>query len=123
MLCAGRLYSERLESLTVDEQDVPWIFRSALHVAVWSNSVDVAKLLLHYGVDPNAGGQKPFTHEYYGSDTGSSPSPCTLSPNNLVCIFAVQRKRITIKPQTRVFFIPLIICLKIMNAIVNGFKY
>ncbi|XP_014668984.1 PREDICTED: uncharacterized protein LOC106810214 [Priapulus caudatus] len=73
-------YADRLESITVDEQDVPWIFRSALHVSIWSNAVDVARLLLHYGVDPNAGGVKPFVHEYYGSDTNSSPSPCMLSP-------------------------------------------
>ncbi|XP_052101647.1 uncharacterized protein LOC127735503 isoform X2 [Mytilus californianus] len=43
---------DRRESVT-PEADIPSIFKTTLHVAIRSNSVEVIKLLLKYGIDPN----------------------------------------------------------------------
>lgn len=43
---------ERRESVT-PEADIPSIFKTTLHVAIRSNSIEVIKLLLKYGIDPN----------------------------------------------------------------------
>ncbi|XP_064631376.1 uncharacterized protein LOC135489776 isoform X2 [Lineus longissimus] len=46
---------DRRESF-LTEPDVPIIFRNALHVAVQHVAIDVIKLLLRYGIDPNEPG-------------------------------------------------------------------
>lgn len=39
----------------------PLIFSNALHVAVEHGAVEVARLLLKYGLEPNQGGRLPFS--------------------------------------------------------------
>jgi hypothetical protein len=43
---------DRRESVT-PEADIPAIFKTTLHVSIKSNSLEVIKLLLKYGIDPN----------------------------------------------------------------------
>uniref|UniRef100_A0A0L8FQK7 Uncharacterized protein n=1 Tax=Octopus bimaculoides TaxID=37653 RepID=A0A0L8FQK7_OCTBM len=45
--------NDRRESVVTDISDVPAIFRTSLHVAVQNDSVDVLKILLKCGIDPN----------------------------------------------------------------------
>jgi hypothetical protein len=40
-----------------NEPQIPLIFTNALHVAVEHGAVDVARLLLKYGLEPNQGGR------------------------------------------------------------------
>jgi ankyrin repeat protein len=40
-----------------NESHVPLIFTNALHVAVEHGAVDVVRLLLKYGLEPNQGGR------------------------------------------------------------------
>lgn len=44
---------DRRESLATDASDAPLIFRTSLHVAIQNGSMDVLRILLKYGIDPN----------------------------------------------------------------------
>ena len=44
---------DRRESVATDASDVPLIFRTSLHVAIQNGSMDVLRILLKYGIDPN----------------------------------------------------------------------
>uniref|UniRef100_T1JNP2 Uncharacterized protein n=1 Tax=Strigamia maritima TaxID=126957 RepID=T1JNP2_STRMM len=56
----------RQESVSSGEPETPVIFLNALHVAVEHRALDVARLLLRYGVEPNEGGVTPT--EMYPND-------------------------------------------------------
>ncbi|XP_059477759.1 uncharacterized protein LOC132198045 isoform X2 [Neocloeon triangulifer] len=60
------------------EPEVPSIFINALHVAVMHGSVDVVRLLLKYGLEPDQQGSKPGG-EFGGrlSDSGANPNVLT----------------------------------------------
>jgi len=49
--------SDGCSSSSKDESHVPLIFTNALHVAVEHGAVDVVRLLLKYGLEPNQGGR------------------------------------------------------------------
>lgn len=51
--------SSSSSSLCSPHQLLPLIFTNALHVAVDSGSVDVVRLLLKYGLEPNGSGRLP----------------------------------------------------------------
>ncbi|XP_022239000.1 uncharacterized protein LOC106457380 [Limulus polyphemus] len=57
---------DRRESLSTD-QESPLVFSNALHLAIEHNSLDVARLLLKYGVDPNEKGVLPTDADLRGS--------------------------------------------------------
>jgi hypothetical protein len=53
--------SDGCSSSSVENETlVPLIFTNALHVAVEHGAVDVVRLLLKYGLEPNQGGRLPF---------------------------------------------------------------
>ncbi|GFT70677.1 ANK_REP_REGION domain-containing protein [Nephila pilipes] len=65
------------------EPQRPPIFGNALHLSVECNSLDVARILLKYGMDPNEPGIPPSTVEVWrrGSCTSSNfLSPCSFKP-------------------------------------------
>ncbi|XP_046988768.1 uncharacterized protein LOC124594436 [Schistocerca americana] len=77
--CADRLQpasscASSASSAGVAEPSVPLIFSNALHVAVEHGAVDVARLLLKYGLEPNQGGRLP------GPIVQGPSSPLTLAP-------------------------------------------
>lgn len=51
--------SSSASSLLSPRRLLPLIFTNALHVAVDAGSVDVVRLLLKYGLEPNQGGRLP----------------------------------------------------------------
>jgi hypothetical protein len=50
------------------EADIPAIFKTTLHVSIKSNSLEVIKLLLKYGIDPNY----PSTNLIHVASKGSN---------------------------------------------------
>ncbi|XP_023235323.1 uncharacterized protein LOC111634715 isoform X2 [Centruroides sculpturatus] len=72
---------DRRESMSTDQESPP-IFSNALHLAIEHNSVDVARILLKYGVDPNEGGVPietgdPWRRESYSATSEDScPERC-----------------------------------------------
>lgn len=64
---------DRRESLTT-EAEVPLVFRTSLHLAIQHNSLDVLKVLLRYGIDPNEP-RGCTRRESSASQTPFSPTP------------------------------------------------
>lgn len=56
----------RRESVTPD-CDIPMIFRTSLHIAIQNNAIDVLKILLKYGIDPNEPTSNTLNHSRRGS--------------------------------------------------------
>lgn len=84
LLRRSQTFLERLErrgSLS-SEHEPPPIFANALHLAVESHALDVARLLLKYGVDPNESGIPPASFEIWrrGSCSAAASSSHFLSP-------------------------------------------
>jgi hypothetical protein len=61
------IYDYVSESVT-PEADIPAIFKTTLHVSIKSNSLEVIKLLLKYGIDPNY----PSTNLIHVASKGSN---------------------------------------------------
>ncbi|XP_049800044.1 uncharacterized protein LOC126235364, partial [Schistocerca nitens] len=64
-------------SAGVAEPSVPLIFSNALHVSVEHGAVDVARLLLKYGLEPNQGGRLPGIVQCPSSPLTLAPPPLT----------------------------------------------
>ncbi|XP_035223739.1 uncharacterized protein LOC118196399 [Stegodyphus dumicola] len=82
LLRKSQTFLERLErrgSLS-SEHEPPPIFANALHLAVECHSLDVARLLLKYGVDPNESGIPPSSFEIWRRGSCSAASNHFLSP-------------------------------------------
>lgn len=78
LLRRSQTFLDRIErrcSLS-SEHDPPPIFANALHLAVECHALDVARLLLKYGIDPNESGISPATFEHWrrGSCSGAPNS-------------------------------------------------
>lgn len=74
LLRRSQTFLERLErrgSLS-SEHEPPPIFANALHLAVECHALDVARLLLKYGVDPNESGLPPASFEFWRRGSCSS---------------------------------------------------
>ncbi|KAK7508609.1 hypothetical protein BaRGS_00000175, partial [Batillaria attramentaria] len=65
----------RKESVAT-ESDVPYIFRTSLHLAVQHSAYDVLKLLLKFGVDPN----EPSGHVNFGPPGSRSRRASSVNP-------------------------------------------
>ncbi|XP_064469144.1 uncharacterized protein LOC135383352 [Ornithodoros turicata] len=63
---------DRGDSVSTDFEPVPPVFTSALHLAVEHQSLDVVRLLLKYGVEPNEGGVPLAGGSLEGGRRGSS---------------------------------------------------
>lgn len=84
LLRRSQTFLERLErrgSLS-SEHEPPPIFANALHLAVECYALDVARLLLKYGVDPNESGIPPASFELWrrGSCSAAATNSHFLSP-------------------------------------------
>nr|KAG5714334.1 hypothetical protein BaRGS_018551 [Batillaria attramentaria] len=69
----------RKESVAT-ESDVPYIFRTSLHLAVQHSAYDVLKLLLKFGVDPN----EPSGHVNFGPPGSRSRRASSVNPEVLM---------------------------------------
>ena len=94
--------SDGCSSSSIDnEPHIPLIFSNALHVAVEHGAVDVVRLLLKYGLEPNQGGRlaaPEFNSRASGSGHGggsffSEPlttiSPEVKTPGSSECLIVI----------------------------------
>ncbi|XP_065340527.1 uncharacterized protein LOC135939859 isoform X4 [Cloeon dipterum] len=83
LLRKSKTLIDRLDANGDDrEPEVPSIFINALHVAVMHGAVDVVRLLLKYGLEPDQQGSKPGGEGLFGRLSDSAGNPNVLTPES-----------------------------------------